>query len=321
MRCLVTGAGGFIGSSLCDALLDEGHEVIGVDCFLDYYPRHIKERNLSAAREFDRFTFTEADLVRADLPVLLQDAEVVFHLAAQPGVRASWGNTFDRYSDNNVLATQRLLEACRATLPRRLVYASSSSVYGNPDRLPVKESDETHPVSPYGVTKLAGEHLCRLYHANYQVPAVCLRYFTVYGPRQRPDMAFHRFIRSGLRRQPIEVFGDGNQTRDFTYIADVVQVTRDAAESGVPGAVYNVGGGARWALRDILGAIERVLDTSLEIENRPAAAGDVRDTFADTTDARRDLHFAPKTAVEQGLRNEASWLISTMESEPGGDPL
>jgi nucleoside-diphosphate-sugar epimerase len=321
MRCLVTGAGGFIGSSLCDALLDEGHEVIGVDCFLDYYPRHIKERNLSVAREFDRFTFTEADLVHADLPVLLQGAEVVFHLAAQPGVRASWGNTFDRYSDNNVLATQRLLEACRATLPRRLVYASSSSVYGNPDRLPVKESDETHPVSPYGVTKLAGEHLCRLYYANYQVPAVCLRYFTVYGPRQRPDMAFHRFIRSGLRRQPIEVFGDGNQTRDFTYIADVVQVTRDAAESGVPGAVYNVGGGARWALRDILGAIERVLDTSLEIENRPAAAGDVRDTYADTTDARRDLQFAPKTAVEQGLRNEASWLISAMESEPGGDPL
>jgi nucleoside-diphosphate-sugar epimerase len=321
MRCLVTGAAGFIGSSLCDALLHEGHEVIGVDCFLNYYPRPMKERNLSAARDFERFTFIEADLLQADLPALLQDSEVVFHLAAQPGVRASWGTSFDRYSDNNVLATQRLLEACRATRPRRVVYASSSSVYGNPERLPVKESDETRPVSPYGVTKLAGEHLCRLYFANFQVPAVCLRYFTVYGPRQRPDMAFHRFIRSGLLRHPIEILGDGNQTRDFTYVDDVVQVTRDAAEAGAPGNVYNVGGGARWALGDVLSAIERVLDTALEIHSQPAAPGDVRDTFADTTHARRELHFAPKTNVEQGLRNEANWLVSALESDPGGDPL
>ena len=313
MRCLVTGAAGFIGSSLCDALLDAGHEVIGVDCFLDYYPRRMKERNLSAARESDQFTFTEADLLHTDLPALLQDSEVVFHLAAQPGVRASWGQTFDRYSDNNVLATQRVLEACRTTRPHRVVYASSSSVYGNPDRLPVKESDKTRPVSPYGVTKLAGEHLCRLYHANYQVPAVSLRYFTVYGPRQRPDMAFHKFIRSGLLRQPIEILGDGTQTRDFTYIDDVVRVTRGAAEAGIPGKVYNVGGGARWALRDVLSAIERVLDTSLEIQRLPAAPGDVHDTFADTTQARRDLRFDPKTAVEQGLHNEANWLSKALD--------
>src|SRR6202022_3840475 len=235
MRCLVTGAAGFVGSSLCDALLGQGYEVIGLDCFLDYYPRFIKERNLSAARDFERFTFAEANLLEADLPALLQDAEIVFHLAAQPGVRASWGKTFDRYSDNNVLATQRLLEASLATRPRRVVFASSSSVYGNPDRLPVKESDQTRPVSPYGVTKLAAEHLCHLYYTNFQVPVVSLRYFTVYGPRQRPDMAFHKFIRGGLLRQPIEIHGDGNQTRDFTYVDDVVKVTRDAAEAGEPG--------------------------------------------------------------------------------------
>jgi nucleoside-diphosphate-sugar epimerase len=319
MRCLVTGAAGFVGSSLCDALLGQGHEVIGLDCFLDYYPRLIKERNLSAARDFERFTFAEADLLEADLPALLEDAEIVFHLAAQPGVRASWGTTFDRYSDNNVLATQRLLEACRTTRPRRIVFASSSSVYGNPDRLPVKESDQTRPISPYGVTKLAAEHLCSLYYTNFQVPTVCLRYFTVYGPRQRPDMAFHRFIRSGLLREPIEILGDGNQTRDFTYIDDVVQVTRASADAGTPGNIYNVGGGARWALRDVLGTLERVLNISLEIRRGPAAPGDVRDTFADTSLARRELGFAPSTTVEQGLRNEADWVIGSLDGGPGAD--
>jgi nucleoside-diphosphate-sugar epimerase len=314
MRCLVTGAAGFVGSSLCDALLVEGHEVVGVDCFLDYYPRAVKERNLATARDFDRFTFTEGDLLAADLPDLLRDAEVVFHLAAQPGVRASWGTTFDKYSDNNVLATQRLLEACRATRPRRVVYASSSSVYGNPERLPVQEADQTRPVSPYGVTKLAAEHLCRLYFLNFQVPAVSLRYFTVYGPRQRPDMAFHKFIRRGLLRQPIEILGDGTQTRDFTYVDDVVTVTRAAADSGVPGEVYNVGGGARWVLKDVLSALERVLDTPLEIQSRPTAPGDVHDTFADTTQARRQLKFAPSTAVEEGLRKEADWVIRALEA-------
>jgi UDP-glucose 4-epimerase len=320
MRCVVTGAAGFIGSSLCDALLGEGHDVIGIDCFLDYYPRPNKERNLAAAFDFDRFRFAEADLLDADLQALLQDSEVVFHLAAQPGVRASWGSTFDRYSDNNVLATQRLLEACRATRPRRIVNASSSSVYGNADRLPVKESDQTHPVSPYGVTKLAAEHLCHLYYSNFQVPVVSLRYFTVYGPRQRPDMAFHKFIRSGLLRHPIEILGDGNQTRDFTYVDDVVKVTRDAAEAGTPGKVYNVGGGARWALRDVLSAIERVLDTSLELHSQPAAPGDVRDTFADTTQAQLELQFAPSTTVEEGLRKEASWLRTALESGTGDGP-
>ena len=320
MRCLVTGAAGFVGSSLCDALLGQGYEVIGLDCFLDYYPRFIKERNLSAARDFERFTFAEANLLEADLPALLQDAEIVFHLAAQPGVRASWGTTFDRYSDNNVLATQRLLEACRTTRPRRIVFASSSSVYGNPDHLPVKESDHTRPVSPYGVTKLAAEHLCGLYYSNFQVPTVCLRYFTVYGPRQRPDMAFHRFIRSGLLREPIEILGDGNQTRDFTYIDDVVQVTRASADAGTPGSIYNVGGGARWALRDVLSTLERVLNISLEIRRGPAAPGDVRDTFADTSLARRELGFAPSTTVEQGLRNEADWLIGSLDGGPGADP-
>jgi UDP-glucuronate 4-epimerase len=317
MRCLVTGAAGFIGSSLCDSLLADNHEVIGVDCFLDYYARRTKERNLSAAFDCDGFTFIEADLVKADLPALSEGSEVVFHLAAQPGVRASWGNTFDRYTDNNVLATQRLLEACRATRPRRVVYASSSSVYGNADRLPVLESDKPHPVSPYGVTKLAAEHLCNLYNSNFEVPVVSLRYFTVYGPRQRPDMAFHRFIRNGLLRQPIEILGDGNQTRDFTYVDDVVRVTRAAGEAGDPGNVYNIGGGARWVLRDVLSAIERILDVSLEVQNLPSAPGDVRDTFADTSAARRELQFAPSTTVEEGLRNEAKWVSGALEIGSG----
>jgi nucleoside-diphosphate-sugar epimerase len=319
MRCLVTGAAGFIGSSLCDALLVDGHDVVGIDCFLDYYPRRDKERNLSAAHDFDRFEFVEADLLDAELPALLQDSEVVFHIAAQAGVRESWGTSFARYTDNNVLATQRLLEACLKTRPRRVVNASSSSVYGNADRLPVSEADHTRPVSPYGVTKLAAEHLCHLYHANFQVPALSLRYFTVYGPRQRPDMAFHRFIRHGLLHKPIEVFGDGSQTRDFTYVDDVVKVTRDAAEAGSPGQVYNVGGGARWALKDVLAAIEQVLETTLEIQHRPVAPGDVRDTFADTRKAHEELQFAPSTAVEEGLRQEAGWIKTGLGSAPGGE--
>lgn len=308
MICVVTGAAGFIGSSLCDALLEAGHVVKGLDSFADYYPRQAKELNLSRAKEYRQFSLIEDDLVKLDLVELLGDVEVVFHLAAQAGVRTSWGDEFRTYSDSNIVATQRLLEACRITRPRRIVYASSSSVYGNAADLPVREDAVLHPVSPYGVSKLAAEHLCALYHWNFGLQTIGLRYFTVFGPRQRPDMAFHRFLKAGLEGSPIRIFGDGNQTRDFTYIADVVAVTQSASKNGKVGDVYNVGGGAIWKVADVLSAIEEVVGSRLRIQRLPSQPGDVRDTHADTTKARRELAFQPATTVTEGLANEAAWL-------------
>src|SRR5581483_8871912 len=224
MRCLVTGVAGFVGSHLAERLLADGHVVCGIDAFIDYYPRSIKEKSLEGPRSWQRFTFVEGNLLDIALPPVLDGVDWVFHQAAQAGVRASWGKEFTRYVDCNVLATQRLLEALMHSKSlQRFVYASSSSVYGDTTTFPVKETTLTHPVSPYGVTKLAAEHLCSLYHRNFGIPTVSLRYFTVYGPRQRPDMAFHRFCKAVLDRRSIRVFGDGLQTRDFTYVSDVVE--------------------------------------------------------------------------------------------------
>ena len=308
MYCAVTGAAGFIGSSLCDALLAEGHHVVGIDSFTPSYPVDVKRANLAGARDQARFQLVEGDLLHCDLTRLLGDSEVIFHHAAQAGVRSSWGNSFDVYAANNIQATQRLLEACRKTKPRRIVYASSSSVYGNARSLPVSEDSATVPVSPYGVSKLTGEHLVTAYATSFGLRAVVLRYFTVYGPRQRPDMAFHKFIRAGLTRAPIELYGDGTQTRDFTYIADIVAVTRAAADKGPDGGVYNVGGGARWPLNDVLRIIEESVGTTLEVRRMPDQAGDVRDTFADTTRAKRELAFQPSVSVPDGIRQEVQWL-------------
>ena len=314
MKCGVTGAAGFIGSTLCSTLLESGHEVVGLDSFTDFYPRHMKEANLEPAREYDSFTFIEGSLLTLDLQNVLKGVEVVFHLAAQAGVRGSWGRDFAAYSDNNILATQRILEACRVIVPRRVVYASSSSVYGNSPKLPVSEDSPTDPISPYGVSKLAAEHLCRLYHSNFGIRTLILRYFTVYGPRQRPDMAFHKFIRAGIEGNPIQVYGDGTQTRDFTYVSDVVSVTKAAASLGEDGAVYNIGGGSRWHLNDILKAIELTIDRPLLVSRLPLQPGDVRDTFADTSRARRDLLFNPLVAVTGGLINEAAWLTEALRT-------
>src|SRR5512139_2707601 len=234
MKALVTGAAGFIGSTLCDTLLAAGHDVVGIDCFIDYYPRALKERNLIAARSSPRFRFIEASLVDAPLADLLRGVDVVYHQAAQAGVRASWGDDFRIYSDNNVFATQRLLEASRASSLQKFVYASSSSIYGDTDDLPMRETSRPQPVSPYGVTKLAAEHLTWLYWRNYGLPTVSLRYFTVYGPRQRPDMGFHRFLRAALGDEAIALYGDGEQTRDFTFVSDAVEATIAAGLSGVP---------------------------------------------------------------------------------------
>ena len=308
MKALVTGAAGFIGSHLAGALLDRGTEVVGIDCFTDYYPRALKEANLDANRDRKGFTFVERRIQDADLPALLAGVTHVFHLAAQAGVRKSWGRDFRTYTENNVDATQQLLEACVGRPLHRFVYASSSSLYGDNVQIPMRESALPQPVSPYGVTKLAAEQLCYLYFANHAVPTTSLRYFTVYGPRQRPDMAFHRFIRASLDGQPITLYGDGEQTRDFTFVADAVAATVAAGDKGVPGRAYNVGGGSRVSMNQVIDIIGRIAGRPLDVRREPTQKGDMRDTYADTSMARADLGFSPSVTLEQGIEAEYRWL-------------
>jgi UDP-glucose 4-epimerase len=308
MKVVVTGAAGFIGSHLCESVLADGHDVIGIDAFVDYYPRAAKEKNLEAARRSTRFTLVEGRVQDLDLAPLFEGARQVFHLAAQAGVRASWGRDFVLYTEHNVLATQRLLEAAMAAGVPRVVYASSSSVYGDAPALPLREDARCQPVSPYGVTKLAGEHLALLYERSYGLPTVSLRFFTAYGPRQRPDMAFHRFLKAALEGAPIRVFGDGEQTRDFTFVTDIVSAVRAAADSGHPGRVYNVGGGERVSVNAVLRTIEEVTRRPVAVVREPAQKGDMRDTFADTAAARRDLGFRSTVELREGLAREWDWL-------------
>lgn len=308
MKVVVTGAAGFIGSHLTESLLADGHEVTGVDAFVDYYPRAQKERNLETARASGRFTFVEGLIQELDLAPILTGAGQVYHLAAQAGVRASWGREFEGYTGHNVLATQRLLEAAMEAGVPRVVNASSSSVYGDAASLPLREDGGCRPLSPYGVTKLAAENLGILYEKNHGLPVVSLRYFTVYGPRQRPDMAFHKFLKICRDGGTIRVYGDGRQTRDFTYIADIVAATRAAGDSGRPGCVYNVGGGERIALLDVLALIQRVTGRTVAIVHEEDQKGDMRDTFADTSAARRDLGFRSTVALPEGLAAEWEWI-------------
>jgi nucleoside-diphosphate-sugar epimerase len=308
VKALVTGAAGFIGSHLTGALLDRGAEVIGVDCFTDYYARGLKEANLEASRSRPGFTFVEARIQDADLDLLLEDVTHVFHLAAQAGVRKSWGADFRIYTDNNVDASQQLLEACVGRPLHRFVYASSSSLYGDNVSIPMREDALPQPVSPYGVTKLAAEQLCYLYHVNHAVPTTSVRYFTVYGPRQRPDMAFNRFIRAALSGSPITLYGDGEQTRDFTFVADAVTATVAAGDRGVPGRAYNIGGGSRVSVNWVLEIIGRLAGRPLDVRREPAQKGDMRDTYADTTLARADLGFSPTVTLEEGIEAEYRWL-------------
>jgi UDP-glucose 4-epimerase len=311
MKALVTGAAGFIGSHLSAALLDRGAQVLGLDCFTDYYPRPIKEANLAQNNGRDGFRFVETRIQDADLPSMLDGVTHVFHLAAQAGVRKSWGRDFRVYTDNNVDASQQLLEACVGRPLHRLVYASSSSLYGDHVAIPMREDALPQPVSPYGVTKLAAEQLCHLYSVNHGVPATSVRYFTVYGPRQRPDMAFHRFIRASLEGQPITLYGDGEQTRDFTFVTDAVAATIAAGDRGVPGRAYNVGGGSRVTVNHVLDIIGRLAGRSLDVRREPAQKGDMRDTYADTTLAKADLGFAPRVSLEEGIEAEYRWLSTT----------
>lgn len=312
MKALVTGVAGFIGSTLAEQLVQDGADVVGIDCFTDYYERAVKERNLEKLKASPRFRLVESAIQDADLPALLSDRTHIFHLAAQAGVRKSWGREFSVYTTNNVEATQVLLEACVNRPIERFVYSSSSSVYGDVVPLPMREDAMPQPLSPYGVTKLAAEQLCVLYWQNFRVPTMSLRYFTVYGPRQRPDMGFHKFLKAAHRGEPIGVFGDGEQTRDFTFVADAVQANILAARQGVPGGVYNVGGGSRVTVNEVLAMIGRVTGKTPKIDRGPAQKGDMRHTFADMTRAQAELGFVPRVGLEEGLTAEYQWLTSIL---------
>jgi nucleoside-diphosphate-sugar epimerase len=311
MKALVTGGAGFIGSHLSERLLDQGAEVTALDCFTDYYPRALKEANVASLRARPRYRLVEQSIADADLNSLLDGVTHVFHLAAQAGVRKSWGREFQIYTSLNVDATQTLLEACVGRPIERVVYASSSSVYGDDAVMPMVEAQPLHPVSPYGVTKLAAEQLCYLYFVNHGVPTVSLRYFTVYGPRQRPDMGFNRFFSAILAGRPVIQYGDGLQTRDFTFVADAASATATAAVQGVPGRVYNIGGGSRVSLRDVFDLLGKITGRAVSIQVQPSQKGDMRDTYADTTRARADLGFAPSVTLEDGLRAMYRWMEAT----------
>jgi UDP-glucose 4-epimerase len=313
MKALITGVAGFIGSNLAEELLRRGATVTGIDCFTDYYPRAIKEANMAALSAHRGFVFVETSIQDANLPSLLEGVTHVFHLAAQAGVRKSWGRDFAIYSVNNIEATQLLLEAA-TSMPtlERFVYSSSSSVYGDRVAMPMREDALPEPVSPYGVSKLAAEQLCYLYYANFGVPAVSLRYFTVYGPRQRPDMAFHKFLRATIKDEAITLYGDGDQTRDFTFISDAVNANVLAATRGVAGRVYNIGGGSRVSVNEVLAMIERVTGHRPRVNVDPVQKGDMRHTYADTSRAHADLGYAPTVGLEAGLAAEYQWLTGIL---------
>lgn len=316
---VVTGCAGFIGSTVSEALLELGCLVTGVDCLTDYYDPALKRENLAGCLAHPRFTFRQEDLQDLDPAGLLAGQRACFHLAAQAGVRASWGEYFSEYLGRNVLATQRLLEACRQPAVKdtlvRFVYSSSSSVYGDQETLPVTEQALPQPRSPYGVTKLAAEHLCVLYAANFGVPTSSLRYFTVYGPRQRPDMAFRKYIEAALDGRVFHVYGDGQQTRDFTYVADAVRSNLLAVSCEAPWEVFNTGGGSNVVFAEALALLgellrERMPGLSATLEYRPTADGDVRDTFAERTHVEKTIGYRPTVEFAEGLRREVAWAVA-----------
>lgn len=311
-KVIVTGAAGFIGSNLAETLLQQGFEVIGIDHVNDYYDQTLKRQNLASLKKFDGFEFIEDDIQNLAWDKLYEDVSVVYHQAAQAGVRASWGIGFRDYTERNINATQIMLEAAKSAASlQRFVYASTSSVYGNAETMPTQESTCPQPVSPYGITKLATEKLCSLYVNNFQVPVTSLRYFTVYGPRQRPDMAFHKFFKAAIFGETISIYGDGKQTRDFTFISDVVQANILAAT--VPeaiGEVFNVGGGSRVILNDVLDEIDVIVGQPIMRNYGERARGDARHTSADVTKAKTILGYDPQVKLSDGLRKEWEWIGS-----------
>lgn len=317
MKYVVTGAAGFIGSSICDRLLADGHDVVGIDCFVDYYPKDAKLRNLAGALDNRNFSFYEDNLLDLDLEAIFRGSDAVFHQAAQAGVRSSWGDEFSIYTDNNILASQRLLEACRsdsvASTLKKVVYASSSSIYGDANCLPTAETVTPSPLSPYGVSKLAAEHLMVLYSKEFGVPTASLRYFTVYGPRQRPDMAFHRFSKAGLLGEEITLYDDGEQSRDFTFIDDIVDANLSAAGYTGDELVFNIGGGSRVSINQVIGMLGEILGKDIKIQKFNRQLGDVKHTGADISRAESELSYRPKVDLRRGLEAEVTWLESLIK--------
>jgi UDP-glucuronate 4-epimerase len=314
MRTVVTGACGFIGSTLTELLLERGDSVVAVDCLTDNYEPAVKAANLNGSSDHPRLRLVDADLVRDPLEPLFDDVDAIFHLAGQPGVRPSWAEHFGLYVDRNIVATQRVLEAARRVRSPRIVAASSSSVYGRARRYPTTEDDLPAPHSPYGVTKLAAEHLCRLYADNFALPTVALRYFTVYGPRQRPDMAFHRLIAAALEHRPFPLLGTGHQRRDFTFVEDAARATLLAAVVDVPpGSVLNVSG-ANASLLEAVALVEDLTGSVVRFERGAAPPGDVDRTGGSSARARALLGWEPQVDLSDGLAEQARWQRSRLRS-------
>jgi UDP-glucose 4-epimerase len=305
MKALVTGCAGFIGSHLVESLLTQDFEVVGIDCFTDYYPRQIKEKNLASISKSKYFQLIEKDILALNN---FPKVDYVFHEAGQAGVRASWGREFGLHARNNILTTQQLLDFYRKKGIKKFVYASSSSVYGDSE-LQLKENMALNPLSPYGITKLAGEHLCNLYYKSYGTPVISLRYFTVYGPRQRPDMAIHKFIRAIMDERELTIFGDGEQTRDFTFIDDVVEANIVAAKSNITGEVLNIGSGSQITVNELVSKISNELGKVAKIRYSPMQKGDVAHTLADISRASEWLGWKPTVNIADGLRKYAEWVI------------
>ena len=306
-RALVTGAAGFVGSHLCEALILDDWEVTGIDSFTDYYDPRRKEANLAGLRRSGSFRIVREDLLDTDLHGLLEGIDVVFHQAAQAGVRASWGDEFDRYVNANILATQKLLEAAKDFPIRRFVFASSSSVYGNAEEMPVREETPKRPHSPYGVTKLAAENLGHLYRKNHGVPFVALRYFTVIGPRQRPDMALFRLLRAAYGGEPLPLYGSGEQTRDFTAVEDIVAANLAAAVRETRRRVFNLGGGERISMNRLIEMVAEATGREVPVRRLEWSKGDVRDTWADCSAAREELGFVPRVSLRGAVEKAADW--------------
>jgi UDP-glucose 4-epimerase len=317
-KALVTGVAGFIGSHLAEELLASGMEVVGIDSLTDYYDIRLKQRNLDELTPHEGFKFLAESINDVNLDTVLDGVDYVFHQAAQAGVRASWGTQFENYIDSNVRATQKLCEAAKSKPLKKFVYASSSSVYGDTDRLPMAEDAAVRPVSPYGVTKLDAENMCLLYRKSDGLPAVCLRYFTVYGPRQRPDMAIHKFLKKAMTGSPVEVYGNGEQTRDFTFVSDIVAANVLAMQYEGEETLFNIGGGSRVSVNHVLNMVGRYANGEFDVQYKDNEKGDVKHTYADTSRARAELSFQPRTTLEEGIEREAEWIKSILQM-PSGD--